>query len=86
MPGRSAVEDGDGFAANVGLDARFAAQVGGDPAVAELADASQVELGNGGHPLTVGSPQPARRRRVRLVAGTWVGSVWRSRAMEVSER
>jgi hypothetical protein len=34
-----AVEGGDGFAAHVGFDAGFVAQVGGDPAVAELADA-----------------------------------------------
>jgi hypothetical protein len=86
VPGRPAVEDGDGFAAGVGLDAGFVAQVGGDAAVAELADAGKVEVGNRGHPPTVGACQPASRRRVRLDAGSGAGSVWRSRAMEVSER
>ena len=86
MPGRSTVDDGDCLAANAGLDAGFVAQVGGDPAVAELADAGEVEVGNRGHPATLTRAQPARRRRVLVDAGSWVGSVWRSRAMEVSDR
>lgn len=74
VPGRPAVEDGDGFAAGVGLDAGFVAEVGGDAAVAELADAGKVEVGNRGHSPTVGSAQPASRRRVRFDASVEVGA------------
>jgi len=86
MPRGPAVEDGHGLAAYVGFDAHFVAQVSGCASGAVLADAGEVEVGDRGHPATVSRVQPARRRRVRVEAGTWAGSVWRSRAMEVSER
>ena len=54
VPGRPAVEDGDGFAAHVGLDPGLVAEVFGDSGVAELTDAGEVEVGNRAHPLTVG--------------------------------